>query len=59
MQVTAEKTEYMFMFQDQNEGQNSNILIFKKSFKRVKQFKDLVTTITNQNSNRDEIKSIL
>ena len=42
---------------DQNGGQNSNIPICNKSFKRVEQFTYLETTLTNKNSNQEEMKS--
>jgi hypothetical protein len=47
------------MSRDQNAGQNGNIQIGSKSFETVKQFKYLGTTLTNQNSIREEIKSRL
>ena len=49
----------MFMSPDQNEGQNGNIQTGKKSFETVEQFKYLGTTLTNQNSIHEEIKSRL
>jgi hypothetical protein len=45
------------MSRDQNTGQNSNIQIGNKSFETVEQFKYLGTTLTNQNSIHEEIKS--
>jgi len=47
------------MSRDQNAGQNHNIQVYNKSFERVEQFKYLVTTLMNQNSIQEEIKSRL
>jgi hypothetical protein len=55
----AEKTKYMVMSRDQNAGQNGYIQIGNKSFETVEQFKNLGTTLTNQNSIHEEIKSRL
>ena len=49
----------MVMSRDQNAGQNSNVLTGNKSFEPVEQFKCLDTTLTNQNSIHEEIKSRL
>jgi hypothetical protein len=49
----------MVMSRDQNAGRNGNIQIGIKSFETVEQFKYLGTTITNQNSIHEEIKSRL
>jgi hypothetical protein len=59
LEVNAEKTKYMVMSRDQNAGQNEYTQIGNKSFETVKQFKYLGTTITNQNSIHEEIKSRL
>jgi hypothetical protein len=47
------------MSRDQNAGQNVYIQIGNESFETVEQFKYLGTTLTNQNSIHEEIKSIL
>jgi hypothetical protein len=56
LEVNAEKTKYMVMSGDQNAG---HIKIDNKSFERVEQFKYLGTTLINQNSIQEEIKSRL
>jgi hypothetical protein len=56
LEVNAEKTKYMVMSRDQNAGQNGCIQIGNKLFETVEQFKYLGTTLTNQNSIREEIK---
>jgi hypothetical protein len=50
LEVSAENTKYVIMFPDLNAGKNNNT---------VEQFKYLGTTVTNQNFNREEIKSRL
>jgi hypothetical protein len=50
LEVNAEKTKYMVMSREQNAGQNHNIKIDSKSFKRVEHFKYLGTSLTVQNS---------
>ena len=57
--VNAEKTKYMVMSRDQHARQNHNIKIGNKSFERVEQFKYLGTTLTNQKSIHEELKSRL
>jgi hypothetical protein len=47
----------MVMSRNQNAGQNHNIKVDKKSFERVERFKYLGTTLPNQNSIQEEIKS--
>jgi len=47
----------MITSQDQNAGQNHNIKVYNKSFERTEQLKYLVTTLMNQNSIQEEIKS--
>jgi hypothetical protein len=57
--VNAEKTKYVVMSRDQNAGQNGNVQIGNKPFETVEQFKYLGTTLTNQNSIHEEMKSRL
>jgi hypothetical protein len=49
----------MVMSPDQPAGQNHNTKIDNKSFERMEQFRYLGTTITNQNSIYEKIKSRL
>jgi hypothetical protein len=59
LEVNAKKTKYMVLSRDQNAGQNSNIKIGNESFESVEHFKYLATTLMNQNSLHEEIKSRL
>ena len=49
----------MFMCVDQNAGRNHNMKRGNKSFGRVRQLKFLGTTLTNENSIQDDVKSTL
>ena len=49
----------MVMSRDQNAGRNHCVRIDNSTFERVDEFKYLGTTLTNQNSIQDEIKSRL
>jgi hypothetical protein len=55
----AKKTKYMVMSGNKNAGQNHNIKIDNKSFETMEEFKYLGTTLMNQNSIHEEIKSRL
>jgi hypothetical protein len=59
LEANADKTRYKVMSQDQNAGQSHSLKNDNSSFERVEQFKYLVTTLTNQNSIQEEIKSTL
>jgi len=59
LEVNADKTKYLFTTRDQNAGQNRSMKTVNSSFERVEEFKYLETTLTNQNSIREEIKSRL
>jgi len=59
LEVCADKTKYMVMSRDQNAGQNHSARIDNSTFERVEEFKYLGTTLTIQNSIREEIKSRL
>jgi len=47
----------MIMSRDQNAGRSHSMKIDNSSIERVEQFKYLGTTLTNQNSLQEEIKS--
>ena len=59
IEVNADKTNYLVMSLDQNAGRSQSIKIDFKSFGRVEEFKYLGTTLINQNSIQEEIKSRL
>ena len=59
LEVNADKTKYMVMSEDQNAGRSHNVKIGNSSFERVEEFKYLETTLTNQNSFQEYIKSRL
>jgi len=59
IEVNADKTKYMVMSRDQNAGRSHNMETDNSSFERVEEFKYLGTTLTDQNSIQEEIKSKL
>jgi len=59
IEVIADKTKYMVMYRDQNAGRSRNIKSDNSFFEMVEGFKYLGTTLTNQNSIQEEIKSRL
>jgi len=59
LEVSADKTKYMVMSRDQNAGRIQSVRIENSTFERVEEFKYLGTTLTNQNSIAEEIKSRL
>ena len=59
LEVNADKTKYMIMSRDQNAGRNNSMNTDNSSIERVEEFKYLGTTLTNQNSIQEEIKSRL
>ena len=59
LEVNADKTKYMVMSRDQNAGPSHNMRIDNRTLERVEEFKYLGTTLTNQNSIQEEIKSRL
>jgi len=59
LEVNADKTKYMVMSQDKNAGQSQHMQTDNNSFERVEEFEYLGTTLTDQNSIQEEIKSRL
>jgi hypothetical protein len=59
LDVNADKTKYMVMSRDQTAGRRHIMKSNNSSFERVDEFKYLGTTLTNQNSIQEEIKSRL
>jgi hypothetical protein len=59
LEIHAEKTKYMIMSPHQNSGQHHEIKTANESFENVAEFKNLGTTLKNQNDIHDEIKSRL
>jgi len=57
LEVNADKTKYIVMSRDQDAGRSHNIKIDNSSFERMEVFKYLGTTLINQNSIQEEIKS--
>ena len=59
LEVDADKTKYMVMSRYQKAVRSHSMKTENSSFERVEEFKYLGTTLTNQNSIREEIKSRL
>ena len=59
LEVSADKTKHMVMSRDQNAGRIQSVRIDNNNFEMVEGFKYLGTTLTNKNSNAEEIKSRL
>ena len=59
LEVNADKTKYMIMSRDQNAGGRHSMKIDSSSIERVEEVKYLGTTLKNQNSIQEEIKSRL
>ena len=57
--INADETKYMVMYRDQNTRRSHNIKTDNSSFERMDEFKYFGTTLTNQNSIQEEIKSRL
>ena len=58
LEVHADKTKYVVMSRDQDAGRHS-MRTDNRSFERVEDFRYLGTTLTNQSSIQEEIKSRL
>jgi len=59
LEVSADKTKYMVMSRDQNAGRNHSVWTDNSTFERVEEFKYLGTTLPNESSIPEEIKSRL
>jgi hypothetical protein len=59
LEVSADKTKYMVMSRDQNAGRIHSVRMDNRTFERAEEFKYLGTTLTNQSSIAEEIKSRL
>jgi hypothetical protein len=59
LEVNADKTKYMIVSRDQNAGRTHSMKIDNSSFERMDEFKYLGTTLTNQNSIQEKIRSRL
>ena len=57
LDVNADKNKYMVMSQDQHAGRSYSMKIDNSAFERMEELKYLGTTLTNQNSIREEMKS--
>jgi len=57
LEVSVDKTKYVVMSRDQNAGRIHIVGIDNSTFERVEEFKYLETTLTDQNSIAEEIKS--
>ena len=55
LEVNADKTKYMVITRAQNAGRSHSIKIDNGCFERVEEFKDLGTTLIDQNSIQEEI----
>ena len=59
LEVNAYKTKYMIVSRNQNAGRIHSMKVDNSSIERVEELKYLGTTLTNQNSIQEEIKSRL
>jgi len=59
LEVNSDKTRYMVVSRDQNEGRSHSMKIDNRSFERVEELKYFGTTFTNKNYIQEEIKSRL
>ena len=59
LEVNADKTKCIVMSRDRNAGRGHSVKIDNSYIKRVEEFKYLGTTITDQSSIQEEIKSRL
>ena len=59
LEINTEQTNYMVMSRDQKAGPSHSIKSDNSPFERVEDFRYLATTLTNENSFQEEIKSRL
>jgi len=59
VEISADKTKYMALSRDQNAGRIHSVRIDNSIFERVEDLKYLGTTLINENSIAEEIKSRL
>jgi hypothetical protein len=59
VEVNFDKTKYMAMYRDQNAGRSHYMRIVNRFFERVEEIIYLEKTLTNKNSNQEEIKNRL
>jgi len=59
LKVNAYKTKYMIVFRDQNAGRIHSLKMDNSPIEKMEEFKYLGTTLTNQSSIQEEIKSRL
>ena len=59
LEVNADKTKYMVMSREQTAGLSHTMKVDNSSIDRMEEFKYLGTTLTNQNSIQEDIKSRL
>jgi len=59
LEISADKTKSMIMSRDQNAGRIHSVRMDNSTFEMVEEFNYLGTTLTNQNSIPEEIKSRL
>jgi hypothetical protein len=58
LEVNADKTKYMVMSRDRNAGRDDSVKNDNSSIERVEEFKYLGTTLTDQSSIQEEIRSM-
>jgi len=59
LEVNTDKSKYMVMSREQNGGRSYSMKTDNSPFERVEEFKYLGTTLANENSIQEEIKSSL
>ena len=59
LEINTDRTNYMVMSRDQSAGPSHSIKTDNSPFEKVEDFKYLGTTLTNENSIQEKIKSKL